>query len=170
MAPPHVVAAQPGSLKHEAIEAELRVRQCCKHQVINLGSDIPFIRILQLVEDSFYVLLNTFAKGNLKILKHYHVARNCLEECLSNLLYNMLLMLIIIIGTSLVTLFIATGGKGFKVSQQKDPKQFTANLATRMLWFLRPKAFLWEVDNRIVLQITEIIKKIKYKGVNNCFL
>jgi hypothetical protein len=170
MAPPRVVAARPGSLKREAIEAELRVRQCRKRQAIDLGSDIPFIRIPQLVEDGFRALSNTFAKGNPKILEHYHVARNCLEECLGDPLCDVLLMLVVTMGTSSVTPFVATGGKGFEVGRRKDPKQFAANLATRMLWFLRPKAFPWEVDDGMVLRIAEMTKKIEHKGVNNRFL
>jgi hypothetical protein len=42
--------------------------------------------------------------------------------------------------------------------------------ATRMLWFLRPEAFLWEKGYGMVLQISEMTKKFEHKGVNNRLL
>jgi hypothetical protein len=79
-----------------------------------------------------------FIKGkeNLRVSKHYHVARNCLEKCLEDLLCNVLLMLVLMYKSLLVILFVAINKKGFKVSVCKDLAQFTANLATYMLWFL----------------------------------
>jgi len=170
IAPPYVVAARTGSLKRDALEAELRVQQRPKRRLIDLGHDIPFTRIPQLVEDGFSALSRTFERGNPRIREHYHVARNCLEECLGDPLCDVLLMLVVTMGTSSVTPSVAVGGKGFEAGQRKDPKQFAANLATRMLWFLRPKSFPWEVDNGVVLRVSEMTKKIEHKGVNNRFL
>jgi hypothetical protein len=115
MAPLRVVAARPGSLKRDAIEAELWVKQLTKRWAIDLGCAIPFTCIPQLVEDGFSALSNTFAKGNPKIFEHYHVAYNYLEECLGDPLCDVLLMLVITMGTSSVTPFVTLGRKGFEV-------------------------------------------------------
>jgi hypothetical protein len=81
-------------------------------------------------------------KGNSRVSKYYHVAHNCLERCLGDLLCDMLLMLVFIYRLLSVTPFVAISKKGFKVSKHKDLAQFAANLAICILWFLRPKAFL----------------------------
>ena len=39
----------------------------------------------------------------------------------------------------------------FEVGERKDA-QFAPNLVTRMLWFLRPKAFPWDKDEGVVLR------------------
>jgi hypothetical protein len=62
----------------------------------------------------------TKGKRNLKIGKHYYVARNCLEECLGDPLYNVLLMLMLTYRLLLVTPFVAARGKGFEVGARKD--------------------------------------------------
>jgi hypothetical protein len=72
-------------------------------------------------------------KGNLRVSKHYHVTRNCLEGCLEDLLYNVLLMLVLTYRSSLVTLFVVINKKGFEVSNRKDLAQFATNLAICML-------------------------------------
>jgi hypothetical protein len=81
-------------------------------------------------------------KRNLKVNKHYYIARNCLKKCLEDLLCDVLLMLILIYRLLLIILFVVISKKGFKVSNHKDSAQFAANLATYILWFLRPKTFL----------------------------
>jgi hypothetical protein len=167
---PRVTAARPGSLKRDAMEAELRVNQSRKRRAIDLGCEIPFTRIPPLVEDGFQALNKMFVKGDSKIQEHYQVARNCLEECLGDPLCDVLLMLVVTYGSSSVTPSVTTSGKGFEVGVRKNPAQFAANLATRMLWFLRPEAFPWEKDDGAVLRISEMTKKIEHKGVNNRFL
>jgi hypothetical protein len=54
-----------------------------------------------------------FVRENLNIREHYHVTRNCLEECLEDLLCNVLLMLMVMYRSLLVTPFVATSEKGF---------------------------------------------------------
>jgi hypothetical protein len=75
----------------------------------------------------------TKGKGNPKIGKHYHVARNYLEECLGDPLYDVLLMLMLMYRLLLVTPFVAARGKGFEVGAHKDLVQFAANLAICIL-------------------------------------
>jgi hypothetical protein len=170
--PRRAVAARPGSLKREAIEAELRVERAVKRKlrVMDLGSEIPFTRIPLIVEEGFTALAKVFSRGNAGIREHYHVARNCLQDCLGDPLCDVLLMMVVTLSSCSVTPWVATNGKGFEVGERKDPAQFAANLATRMLWFLRPTAFPWDKDEGVVLRISEMTKKIEHKGVNNRFM
>jgi hypothetical protein len=111
------------------------VQQPVKQQIINLSADIFFTCLLKLIKDSFKTLSQMFIKDkrNPRVNKHYHITRNCLEKCLEDPLYNVLLMLVLIYRLSLVILFVAISKKGFEVNNRKDPAQFAANLATRML-------------------------------------
>ncbi|KFY79968.1 hypothetical protein V499_01117 [Pseudogymnoascus sp. VKM F-103] len=56
--PRRAVAARPGTLKSEAIEAEMRVERAVKRKrrVIDLGCEIPFTRIPLIVEEGFTAL------------------------------------------------------------------------------------------------------------------
>ncbi|KFY92195.1 hypothetical protein V500_04256 [Pseudogymnoascus sp. VKM F-4518 (FW-2643)] len=164
--PRRAVAARPGSLKREPIEAELRVERAVKRKlrVIDLGREIPFTRIPRIVEEGFAALAKVFLRGNAGIREHYHVARNCLQECLGDPLCDVLLIIVVTLSSCSVTPWVAPNAKGF---ERKDPAQFAANLATRMLWFLRPNAFPWDKDEGVVLRITEMTKNTEHKGVNN---
>ena len=170
-APPRrVAAARPGSLKREAMEAEWQVERPPKRRAIDLGSEVPFKQIPSIVEEGFQKLAKIFAQGNSKVREHYYVARNCLEECLGDPLCDVLLMLVVMLSSSSVTPFVAENRKGFEPGARKDPALFAANLATRMLWFLRPQAFPWKHDDGQVLGIPEMTKKMEQKGVNNRIL
>ncbi|KFZ24668.1 hypothetical protein V502_00852 [Pseudogymnoascus sp. VKM F-4520 (FW-2644)] len=164
--PRRAVAARPGSLKREAIEAELRVERAVKRKlrVIDLGCEIPFTRIPRIVEEGFAALAKVFLRGNAGIREHYHVARNCLQECLGDPLCDVLLIIVETLSSCSVTPWVAPNAKVFEVGERKDPAQFAANLATRMLWFLRPNAFPWVKNEEMVLRITEMTKKIEHKG------
>ena len=48
-----VAAAQVGSLKQEAMKAELQVRRPLKQQAIDLGYDVPFMQIPRIVKEGF---------------------------------------------------------------------------------------------------------------------
>lgn len=170
MPPPRVMAARPGSTKREAMEVELRAMQPLKRRVIDIG-EIPFTRLPTLVKEGFAKLAKTFATGDQKVAEHYHVARTCLEELLGKEpLCDLLLMLVVTFASSSVTPAVSAQGKGFEEGKQKDAEQFAANMATRMVWYLRPKAFPWEKDAGMVLRISEMTKKMEHKGVNNRFL
>jgi hypothetical protein len=168
--PPRAIVARPGSLKRAAIEAEHRAQRPVKRQAIDLGYGIPFTRIPDLVEEGFSALTKIFSKGNPRILEHYHIARNCLESCLGDPLCDVLLILVLTFSSSSVTPRVAVNKSGFEAGPRKDAAQFAANLATRMLWFLRPKAFPWDRDDGMVLRISEMTKKIEHKGVGNRLL
>jgi hypothetical protein len=110
------------------------------------------------------------AKGNQRILEHSHVARNCLERSLGDPLCGVLLMLVLTFSASSVTPTVAAKSTRFEAGPCKDPKLFAASMVTRMLWFLRPEAFPWEEDDRMVVRVSEMTKKIEHKGVTNRLL
>lgn len=171
--PSRVLAARPGSLKREAMEAVLRVaeqKRPRRRRVIELGGDIPFTELPQLVDDGFAALLKPSAGRDGKVVEHYQTARNCLVECLGEPLCDLLLMLAVTYGSSSVTPTVDARGQGFVDGKQKDGPQFAANLAMRMLWFLRPNAFPWQADDGMVLRVSEMTKKTEHKGVNSRFL
>ena len=168
--PSRAVVARPGSLKRAAIEAEDRAARPVKRRVIHLGYEVPFVRIPDLIEDGFNALKKLFLKGNQRILEHYDFARNCLASCLGDPLCDVLLMLVLTLGSCSVTPSVPASGQGFEVGSRKDAAQFAANLTTRMLWFLRPQAFPWDQDDGMVLRISEMTKKIEHKGVGNRLL
>jgi hypothetical protein len=159
--------ARLGSLKRKAIEAESQANRPVKREAIDLGSGIPFATIPAIVEAGFKKLEKLFAKGDARVFEHYHVARNCLEQCLGDPLCDLLLMIVLTLSSSTVTPCVAVAGRQFEAGKRKDPEMFAANLATRMLWFLRPEAFPWDEDVGMVLRISEMTKKIEHKGVNN---
>jgi hypothetical protein len=168
--PSRAIAARPGSLKRAAIEAESRALQPSKRQKIDLGSEIPFTCIPSIIADGFRAQEKILAKGNQKILEHYHVARNCLERHLGDPLCDVLLMLVLTLSASSVTPTVAGKSHSFEEGPRKDPGVFAASLVTRMLWFLYPTAFPWEEDDGMVLRVSEMTKKIEHKGVSNRLL
>ncbi len=170
LAPPRAIAARPGSLKRAAIEAESRVGRPRPRQVIDFGYAIPFTVVPTLVDDGFRAQERVFAKGNQRILEHYHVARNCLERSLGDPLCDVLLMLVLTFSNSSVTPTVAAQSHDFGAGPRKDPAHFAASLVTRMLWFLHPEAFPWDHDEGMVLRVSEMTKKIEHKGVTNRFL
>lgn len=169
-APLRAIAARPGSLKRAAIEAESRARRPMKRQAIDLGCEVPFTCIPDIVNNGFRAQEKIFAKGNQKILEHYHVARNCLERSLGDPLCDVLLMLVLTFSASSVTPTVAVKSQHFEAGARKDPALFAASMATRMLWFLHPEAFPWEQDDGMVLRVSEMTKKIEHKGVTNRLL
>jgi hypothetical protein len=94
-----------------------------------------------------------FSWGNAGIREHYHVARNCLQECLGDPLCDVLFIIVVTLSSCSVTPWVAPNAKGFVPGERKDLAQFAANLATRMLWFLRLNAFPWDKDEGVVLRI-----------------
>ena len=172
--PSRVLMAQHGSLKRDAMEAELRVLQLRQpqplRQVIDFGEAIPFKRIPKLVNDGFASLLKPSKVRVGEVVAHYERARNCLLDCLGEPLCDLLLMLAVTYGSSSETPAVEERGKGFTAGKRKDQEQFAACLVTRMLWFLRPDSFPWKVDDGQVLRVSKMTEKIEHKGVNNRFL
>jgi hypothetical protein len=172
--PSRVLAARPGSLKRDAMEAELRVLQQRQRQplrqVIDFGEAIPFKRIPKLVNDGFASLLKPSKVRVKEVAAHYERARNCLVDSLGDPLCDLMLMLAVTYASSSETPAVEERGKGFKAGKSRDRAQFAACLVTRMLWFLRPGSFPWKADDGQVLQVSKMTEKIEHKGVNNRFL
>lgn len=169
-APPRAIAARPGSLKRAAIEAESVAGRTKTRQAIDLGSEVPFTCVPTIIHDGFRAQEKIFAKGNQKILEHYHVARNCLQRSLGDPLCDVLLILVLTFSASSVTPTVAAHSHHFEAGARKDPGLFAASMVTRMLWFLHPEAFPWEEDDGMVLCVSEMTKKIEHKGVTNRLL
>jgi hypothetical protein len=170
IAPIRAIAARPGSLKRAAIEAESRAGRPMKRQAIDFGYEIPFTSVPSVIHDGFQAQEKILAKGNQKILEHYHVARNCLERSLGDPLCDVLLMLVLTFSASSVTPTVPAKSTHFEAGPRKDPLLFAASMITRMLWFLHPEAFPWEEDDGMVLRVSEMTKKIEHKGVTNRLL
>lgn len=166
-----ILAARPGSLKRAAMEAEMRQtarsEQRAKRRTprerlsIDLGQEIPFDKVPQIISGGFASLNKIFAKGNQGILNHYQVAHNCLVDRLGDPLVDLMLILTVTMASCSVTPHVAQDKQGFgAATQRKDPALLAANMVTRMLWYLRPQAFPWGQDERGVLRVQEMTKKI----------
>ena len=162
-----VLCAPVGSLKRAAIEATQQVKQPRTTSQIHFGAHIPFKQIPALVRQGFETHKQSFCQRDQRILEHYQVARNCLESYLEELAYNLLLMLMLMMVSSSATPTMLPGKHEFEVGMSKNASSFIANLATRMLWFLRPDHFITASGNSTVLSIIEMTKKIEHKGINN---
>ncbi|KAK4232718.1 hypothetical protein C8A03DRAFT_39681, partial [Achaetomium macrosporum] len=139
-----------------------------KRRVIGFGCKVPFERLPKLVEDGFERLGRIFEKGDRRVLDHYQAARNLLERCLGDPLYDLMMMLTLTVAASSATPQVAPGSRGFSAAaRRKEPELLAANMVTRMLWFMRPQSFPWDADEKGVLRVSEMTKKIEHKGVNN---
>ena len=98
------------------------------------------------------------------------MARNCLKSYLEELACDLLLILVLTIASSSTTPTMLPSKHEFEVGTSKNASSFIANLATRILWFLRPNHFTIAGSNSTVLSITKMTKKIEHKDINNQFL
>lgn len=165
--PRHIMNARPGSLKRQAMEAEYRMQLEAQQpkrrrgRVIDFGYAIPFQTVPAVIQNGFTDLDKIFEKRDPRVLNHYQTARNCLVTCLGDPLCDLMIMLSLTMAASSVTPEANPDGSGFRAKQQrKDPEQLAATLVTRMLWYLRPKDFPWDNDQRGVLSIRDMVKKI----------
>jgi hypothetical protein len=168
--PGKVLSAPVGSLKRAAMEAQQEVKRRRSSRAIDFGCPIPFTQIPELLKQGFEALERQFQKGDQRVLEHYQVARNCVESCLGDPLCDLMLVLVLSLASCSVTPTVAPQNRHFTDGARKDPALFAANLVTRMLWFLRPQHFPWKEDDRMVLRVPEMVKKIEHKGVSNRLL
>lgn len=163
-----VLAARPNSLKRRALEAEARMiaepigtKRLKLRQRIDLGYQIPFKQIPDIVDKGFTEIQRIFSKGDQRVLSHYSAAYCCLADCLGDPLCDLMLMLTLTITASSATPEVQPNAKAFSVAtKRRDPALLSANLVTRMLWFLRPEGFPWDKDDGQVLRVSEMTKKI----------
>ena len=118
----------------------------------------------ELVKNGFIKLNSNFANGNQKIREHYEVARICLEAHLHEPLVTLLLMIVTTCGSASETPGVHKDAElneqKIVVVAKKEPSQFAAALATRMLWFLKPDEFPWNEDSENMLAIKSMTTKI----------
>ncbi|GKU14896.1 unnamed protein product, partial [Fusarium langsethiae] len=165
---PAVLAARPNSLKRRALEAEARMaagaadgKRAKTRPRIDLGYTIPFKQIPDLVTTGFNEIRRVFAKGDQRVLSHYCAAYCCLADCLEDPLCDLMLILTLAVAASSATPEIQPNTRVFSAAvRRRDPAMLAANMVTRMLWFLRPKAFPWDKDDGPVLRVSEMTKKI----------
>ena len=77
-----VLAAPPGSLKRAALEASQQMllgppQKRFKQQQVDFRCSLPFPEVPPLVNEGFAKLEGIFAKGDQRVLEHYHQARIC---------------------------------------------------------------------------------------------
>jgi hypothetical protein len=168
--PAVILSAPAGSLKRAALEAQDRVKRARIQSRIDFGSRLPFSSIPDLVRDGFDGLEKQFQRGNRRVLEHYRVARNCLEECLGSPQCDLLLMIVMSFASCSVTPTVLPNTKEFTVGQRRGAGSFAASLTTRMLWFLCPNHFPWQEDWPKILRVSEMTKKLEHKGVHNRLL
>jgi hypothetical protein len=155
------LTARPGSLKRAAMEAEHKAKRPANQKmVIDFGCPIPFTTIPALIQSGFQRLEKNFQRGDRRVLEHYQVAQQCLVECLGDPLCDVMLMMALTLASSSVTPSVAPKTQHFQAGANKDAAMFAANLVTKMLWFLQPQKFPWEVDAGLVLRVPEMTKKI----------
>lgn len=161
------IKARPGSLKRAAIEAsELMAQEeqspkRPRRRTVTFGEDIPFARLPRLLQEAFEKVDKLFEKGHQGVRAHYQIARHCLLRQLETPACNLLLLLVLTVASSTVTPQVALGEDSFSAApKRKDPLVLAATMVTRMLWFLHPSAFPWDKDDRGVLRVAEMTKKI----------
>jgi hypothetical protein len=152
--PASILAAPEGSLKRAALEAEYKAELsrktgggAARRQVIDFNSAIPFEQVPTIIMDGFSELGRLFSRpeSDKRILGHYHAARMCLEECLGDPLCDLMLMMVLTLSSSSATPVVEQNAQAFSTDpgKTKAPHLLAANMATRMLWHLRPGSFDW---------------------------
>ncbi len=163
-----VMAGQPGSLKRAAIEAVARrdagriadVKRA-RRRKIDFGCAIPFTEVPELIRTGFREQRDKGGKVSERVLSHYQVALQCLQECLGDPRCDLLLMLVLTVCSSSERLDVKEGEHHFSASDRpNNPTMLAACLVTRMLWFLRRESFPWSKDEGQVLRVPEMIKKM----------
>ncbi|KAK3177773.1 hypothetical protein K4F52_009471 [Lecanicillium sp. MT-2017a] len=163
------LAARPGGLKRALLEADEQEerRKRVKKSRIEFGCEVPFTQVPRMVQEGFARLDKNFVSGNQRIREHYQVARMCLEKSIEESLVSLMLMIAVTCGSSTETPGVddkvSLEDQKMTVVEHKEPKQLTAALVTRMLWYLKPDEFPWVKDNGMVLRIPEMTQKIGKK-------
>lgn len=92
----------------------MRIERPVKRRAIDLGYDIPFTSVPEVIQEGFKEQERILQKGNQNIEAHFHVARNCLESCLGDPLCDLLLMLVLTFSSSSATPFVAAKSHEFE--------------------------------------------------------
>lgn len=139
--PRHIMNASPGGLKRQAMEAEYRMQ---------LEAQQPKRRRGRVIDFGYAIPFQTVPA----VIQNGFTSLDKLFEKRDPRVLN----------------HYQTARNCLAKQQRKDPEQLAATLVTRMLWYLRRADFPWDKDQRGVLRIKEMVKKIEQKGVSNRML
>ncbi|KAF5228402.1 hypothetical protein FAUST_11105, partial [Fusarium austroamericanum] len=175
--PVAVLTGPPNSLKRAAHEAELRMTMGAaegpatkrsKKRKIDVGCEIPFTKVPQMIREGFNKLEKNYSKTDPKAVGHVVRAYNCLINCLGDPLCDMMLLLALTFGACSVTPRIDEQGAEFQpAGKRKDPEMLAATMVIRMLWFLRIEDFPWDDAKGNVLSVRKMTQKIENRRFNN---
>ncbi|KFA68899.1 hypothetical protein S40285_09504 [Stachybotrys chlorohalonatus IBT 40285] len=149
-----IPAGPPGSLRRAAQEAEIKHQKAMSHRSreaeergtrrIYLGAPLPFTTVPALITEGFSKASAAFARGDPRVLDHYHLTMNALAVNIEDPLCQYMLLLVLTICSSTETPFIETRTCFFStLTKRKDSGQVALALVTKMAWFLYPNMFPW---------------------------
>jgi hypothetical protein len=149
-----IPAGPPGSHRRAVQEAEIKHQKAMSRRNreaeergtrrIYLGSTLPFTKVPALILEGFSKANAAFARGDPRVLDHYHLTMNALAINIEDSLCQYMLLLVLTICSSTETPFIETRTRYFSIlTKRKDSAQVALALATKMAWFLYPNMFPW---------------------------
>ncbi|KJK73426.1 hypothetical protein H634G_11351 [Metarhizium anisopliae BRIP 53293] len=127
---------------------------------IDFQCDIPFTNVPRIIDEGFKACRQTLKDRDHRVLAHYELARECLEQNLHDPLCELLLIMVLTIASSSVTPEVPLHARQFTAGPRRDPGLFAVALATRMLWELYPSWFPQEEDEGGVLRIREMVTRL----------
>ncbi|CAG9951263.1 unnamed protein product [Clonostachys rosea f. rosea IK726] len=155
--------AQEAEMKHELVMRQ-RAQQALERKTrrIDFECSFPFRAIPPLIYRGFSKVQTLFAKGDGRVLDHYHCAMNCLAVNIEDPLCHLMLMLVLTVCSSSEMPFVEPRAQQFStLLKRKDAAQVALGLATRMMWFLYPKLFPWDKSaSSGVYNVWTIAKKL----------
>lgn len=165
-----LITAPRGTVKREAMEAEMRMQleegqtKKARRQVIDFGCELPFKAIPRIIQDGFAQHYKTCEQeGTPAAANHYQTAHNCLVRLIGDgdARCDLMLMLALTVAASSATPKMKTKELGFEVAaRKKESDRVAAALVTRMLWFLQPDAFPSDKEENGVLSMASMTKKM----------
>lgn len=169
-----LITAPIGSVKRDAMEAELRLQmeeqqpKKARRHVIDFGCKLPFKAIPKLILDGFNQHYKTCEKeGSPEAANHYQTAYNCLVGMIdkNDWRCDLMLMLALTLAASSVTPKVSTKELEFEAAgRKKESDRQAVMLVTRMLWFLKPSAFPSHNNENGILSKAQMTKKMgKYQ-------
>lgn len=168
--PKQLILAPLGSTKRNAIEAEMRWKteeqqpKRARRRIIDLGYKLPFQVVPKLILDGFAQHYKTCEQEDTPAVgNHFQAAHSCLISLIAENDWrcDLMLMLALTVASSSVTPKVNKSKLEFEAAnRKKEPDRLAAMLVTRMLWFLKPKAFPSEGNENGILSTRNMTKKM----------
>lgn len=168
--PRQLILAPLGSIKRNAMEAEMRLRseeqqpKRARRRTIDFGCKLPFQMVPKLILDGFAQHYKTCEQEDTPAVgNHFQAAHNCLISLVAENDWrcDLMLMLALTVAASSVTPKVNKIKLEFEAAKRKkEPDRLAAMLVTRMLWFLKPKAFPSEQNENGILSKRNMTKKM----------